>query len=123
MASSVIPSLGEPVPVTSPSPVVYSTLEYVDARMSEVPPAPVVPLIQSGIVNFSGGAGVTFDKPFSTLPSIVLQPTTLPPWNGGIDGTMLFYISSASASGFSIGYSGSVPFFDPMPVMWLAVGS
>ena len=79
--------------------------------------------IQSGLYNYPGGA-ITFDRAFTSTPTIVLTPTSFSPWTGpGIDGTVCFYVSSASASGFTMGFTGSLQFFDQMPVMWIAVGS
>jgi hypothetical protein len=89
------------------------------------PPAVAdVPVIRTGVLNFNAPAGrVNFSTPFSARPTITLQPTTLPPWSGGVEGSGLFYISSADSNGFEVGFSGNIAFFDPMPLMWMAVGS
>jgi hypothetical protein len=89
------------------------------------PPAVAdVPVIKTGVLNFNAPTGsVTFSTPFSARPTITLQPTTLPPWSGGVEGSGLFYIVSADANGFVVGFSGNIAFFDPMPLMWMALGS
>lgn len=92
---------------------------------SPYPPAiGEVSVIRTGVLNFNAPTGnVTFSTPFSARPTITVQPTTLPPWSGGVEGSGLFYIESADSNGFRVGFSGNIAFFDPMPLMWIAVGS
>jgi len=82
-----------------------------------------VSVIKTGILNFSGSGSVTFSTPFAARPTITLQATILPPWSGSINGSGLFYIVSADANGFVVGFEGTIAFYDPIPLMWMAVGS
>jgi hypothetical protein len=122
MASSIIPSIPVPVPVTSPNPVVYPAIQEVVLK-SEIN-VDGIREIQTGILNFNAPSGsVTFSTPFAARPTILLQPTLLPPWSGGLEATGLFFIESADETGFVVGFSGTIAFYNSMPLMWLAVGS
>ena len=122
MASSVIPSIPVPVPVSSPKLPDYPTIGEVVLK-SELN-VDGIREMQTGVLNFNAPTGsVSFSTPFAARPTILLQPTALPPWSGGVEGSGLFYIVSADANGFVVGFTGSIAFYDPMPLLWLAVGS
>ena len=119
MASSVIPTLGVPVPVTSPSPPVYATLEYVDERFGAVEPAPVGPLIQSGKIDLtSNGQIVVLPTPYTTSMQVFVQGTSN---KAGVNG--FFTIATyGSKTEFRVFYSGEL-IYGAIEVFWFAVGS
>jgi hypothetical protein len=125
--SNVTTINGSPYPPANPT---FTSVSATDASFTRVNGAPYPPglgevsVIRTGVLNFNAPTGtVTFSTPFSARPTITLQPTTLPPWSGAPNGSGLFYIESADSNGFRVGFDGTIAFYDPMPLMWMAVGS
>jgi len=121
---------GSNYPPALPANPTFTSVSSTDASFTRIngavyPPAiGEVSVIRTGVLNFNAPTGnVSFSTPFSARPTITVQPTTLPPWSGGVEGSGFFFIESADSNGFRVGFSGNIAFFDPMPLMWMAVGS
>jgi hypothetical protein len=127
--SNVVTINGAPYPPAAPANPTFTSVSAADASFTRVNGAPYPPsvgdvsVIKTGVLNFSGSGRVTFSTPFSARPTITLQATILPPWSGSINGSGLFYIVTADANGFEVGFEGTIAFYDPIPLMWMAVGS
>jgi hypothetical protein len=127
--SNVTTINGSPYPPAAPANPTFTSVTATDASFTRVNGAPYPPglgevsVIKTGLLNFSGSGRVTFSTPFTARPTITLQATILPPWSGSINGSGLFYIVSADANGFEVGFEGTIAFYDPIPLMWMAVGS
>jgi hypothetical protein len=128
--SNVVTINGAPYPPALPANASFTSVSATDASFTRVngavypPGLGEVTVIRTGVLNFNAPTGtVTFSTPFSARPTISLQATTLPPWSGAPNGSGLFYIESADSNGFRVGFDGTIAFYDPMPLMWIAVGS
>jgi hypothetical protein len=128
--SNVVTINGAPYPPALPANPTFTSVSATDASFNRVNGAAYPPglgevsVIRTGVLNFNAPTGtVTFSTPFSARPTISLQATTLPPWSGAPNGSGLFYIESADSNGFRVGFDGTIAFYDPMPLMWIAVGS
>ncbi len=113
--SVVIPNLGIPVPVTSPSVPNYPTVDQVVMKNGETT---LGPTIQSGSVMLAtNGQTVILPTPYSTSMQIVVQGTSNA---AGVNG--YFTVSTnGSLSQFQIFYSGQL-IYGPIQLFWIAAG-
>lgn len=116
MASSIIPTLGLPVPVTSPVPVITTSLEYVDGRLNSIAP---VPLIQSGTIDLAtNGQTIVLPTAYASGMQVFVQGTSN---KAGVNG--FFTIATyGSLSQFQIFYSGDL-IYGPIEMYWFAIGA